>query len=111
MVAFRLFLLATLQSPSPMRAPERPVVEMLVIHGDLVVIHSLEPIESVYLSDLSEWCSYFVNYSPDARTATILIRTKQSPLRVVVETTAFRELGLRQRHVRVVKNPGVSRRD
>jgi hypothetical protein len=88
-----------------MTAPERPVVEVTVLSGEYILIRSAEPIESVYLADLSEWCSYFVNYAPDAQAATILIRTKQSPLRVVVETSTFRELGLRQRHVRVVKNP------
>lgn len=72
---------------------------------DVIHIKSTNIIQSAYLSEQSEWCSYFVEYSPDGKEATILIRTKTHPLRLVVETTTVRGIALKEVHTINIDNP------
>ena len=103
MVTLWMSLLFT--APAPVLAPNKPAVDVEVLGADRLLVRSQQPIESVNLSELSEWCSYFICYSPDCRKVTILIRTRQTPLRLVVETRNPVEFGMRQRHEVQVKNP------
>jgi hypothetical protein len=41
------------------------------------------------VEDMSEWCSYFVQYSVDKHEASIKITTDKSPLNLVVETEPY----------------------
>lgn len=98
-------LVAVLAVPEPASLPSKPVVDARLVGADRIVIRSSTPIESVHLAELSEWCSYFVSYGPDGRSAIVLIRTRRSPLRVVVETGSLRDLGLVDRHAIEMRNP------
>lgn len=98
-------ILAAPTQPSTAARPPKPPVDVQVLGKDLIVIRSSYNIDTAYLCEQSEWCSYFVDYAPTGRQATVLIRTRQSPLRVVVETSTVRGIGMRQRHEFTVDNP------
>ena len=78
-----LVTLLAFGSPS-LAAPARPPIELAKISGDTLVITSLHRIESVELRTLCERYHYFVEVSSDGRSATVLLRTAQDPVKVVV---------------------------
>jgi hypothetical protein len=82
-----LFIALILSSTQPIKF-EKPVVEILKQHN-IVYIQSKESINNVYVEDMSEWCSYFVQYSVDKHEASIKITTDKSPLNLVVETEPY----------------------
>lgn len=100
-----LYCSLILASQGPMPAPLRPVVDVEVVGNDRVLIRSIHRIESVRLAELTEWSSYFLCYSSDGRRAVVLIRTRQNPLKVTVETRSSPDMGVLERHEVAVKNP------
>ncbi|MFO0946122.1 MAG: hypothetical protein U1D30_09280 [Planctomycetota bacterium] len=96
-------------APAQQRPTSRPTVDVQLVSKDVLLIRSSYNIDSAYLSDQSEWCSYFVDYAPTGRQATVLIRTKQTPLRLVIETSTVRGIGMRERHEFTIDNPTTHR--
>lgn len=105
MVSSFLCCVAIVTAPDLDRATTRPVVGAEVVGKDVILIRSSYNIDTAYLSEQSEWCSYFVDYAPTGRQATVLIRTRQNPLRLIVETSAVRGIGMRERHEFTIENP------
>jgi hypothetical protein len=100
-----IFLGLLLASPSPLDAPRKPHVDVEVIGQGRLLIRSHDPIETVNLAELTEWCSYFICYSPDCRKVTVLIRTRQTPLHFAVETRSPLDFGVRRKHELLLRNP------
>mgnify|MGYP001158819607 CR=1 FL=1 len=105
MVSSFLVCFAIVAAPSLTRASARPAVHAEVVGKDVILIRSSYNIDTAYLSEQSEWCSYFVDYASTGRQATVLIRTRQNPLRLIVETSTVRGIGMRERHEFTIENP------
>lgn len=100
-----LGVILTLAASGPVRPPARPNVDLEVAGKNLILIRSLDPLERVDLPDLPEWSDYYVRYQPDGHSALVSLRTKEGRLRIVIETSRVRDLGLQHRHEFSIRNP------
>ena len=103
-----LLLAGVLSAPSPIEPPAKSPIKVVTVGRDLIFIRSTYPVQAVYLENNPQRYSHFVDYAPDRNGATVLLRTNQPILKLIVETSV-RGSGYRRLHKFVFKNPSLRR--
>ena len=100
-----LVLLSLFGLPDPDYPPRRPSVEVVVVARDKLVVRSTYPVDHIQIVGLVARRDYFEEFAGDRKIVTLLLRTDQPQLAVVVEI-AIPGVDTPRRQVIVVANPG-----